>query len=173
MEKLTRKYTSNKTLLTDKTAVCKKCELELEISNFRCTKDSRTGNSYYRRVCMTCASEKYKKKNNFPKLRSQRLCACAVQRSKNIDKYKYNCDLTYQWIQTKIENGFCQITKIPFVLTSSHHPFAPSLDRIDSNKGYTKDNIQVVILIYNTAKRQFHHDDVMKMAQALVGNNDI
>lgn len=168
-----RKYTSNKISLADKTAVCKTCKQELDISKFRCTKDSRTGNLYYRRICRVCASVKYKKNNNFPKLRAQRLCACAIQRSKNSKKYKYDCDLTYQWIQEKIELGKCQVTNIPFILTSGHHPFAPSLDRIDSSKGYTKDNIQVVVLIYNTAKRQFLHDDVMVMAQALITNNDI
>lgn len=168
MENIPRKYKSDKILLENKTAICKKCTEELDVSNFRITKDSRTGNPYYRRICRSCDSKKYMTANNLPKLRSQRLCACAVQRSKNTKKYKDPCDLTYQWIQEIIETGRCQVTNISFVLTDGHHPFAPSLDRIDSCKGYTKDNIQVVVLIYNTAKRQFLHEDVMTMAQALV-----
>jgi len=45
--------------------------------------------------------------------------------------------------------------------------FCPSLDRVDSSKGYTKDNVQLVCRIYNTAKGNGTKEDVMKMVDAL------
>lgn len=166
-----RKYKSNKIPLDAKTAVCKNCKAELSIDNFRLVQSR--GLLHYRRVCNSCCTNKYMNKNNEPRLRAQRLCACAMQRSKeNASKYKFECDLTPEWIESKIKKGRCEVTNIPFVLTRGHHPFAPSMDRIDSSKGYTMDNIQIVVLIYNTAKRQFCHDDVMLLAKALV-NRDI
>lgn len=42
-------------------------------------------------------------------------------------------------------------------------PFAPSLDRIDPEGGYTKDNVQVVVWFYNCAKQRFTDDEVIDL----------
>ncbi len=55
-------------------------------------------------------------------------------------------------------NGFCELTKSPFshrATTNRVRPFAPSIDRIDSSVGYTKDNIRVVTTMANIAINQF------------------
>lgn len=53
------------------------------------------------------------------------------------------------------QNGRCGLTNIDFDLTqkdsSNRKPFAPSLDRRDRTKGYTKDNIQLVLTAVNMA----------------------
>lgn len=73
----------------------------------------------------------------------------------------------------RIEAGCCEVTGIPFFLkhhtekSTFKHPFAPSLDRIDPAKGYTPDNVQVVVWIYNAAKGQGTHEDVLNLARAL------
>jgi hypothetical protein len=69
-------------------------------------------------------------------------------------------DLDGEWIKTKVINGVCESTNIPFVLEpniSSINPFIPSIDRVDSNKGYTKDNCRIVIYGFNSMKSI--HDD--------------
>jgi hypothetical protein len=48
--------------------------------------------------------------------------------------------------------------------------FAPSIDRLDSSKGYTTDNCRVVIYQYNVAKGIWTDSDVLVMAQALIEN---
>jgi hypothetical protein len=52
-------------------------------------------------------------------------------------------------------NWVCSLTGIRFVLTSGHYkswnPYRPSIDRIDSSKGYTKDNIRLVCSAVNIA----------------------
>ena len=145
---------------------CDMCKKTQPVCNFRMNKSR--GQYYYRHTCKGCLYIDYSKRTEAPKLRASRLCASAIQRTKeNIKKYKY-CDLTPEWIQERIENEYCVMTGIKFVLTGGRHPFSPSLDRIDSTKGYTKDNVQLVTWMYNTAKGQFTHDDVLIMAHALL-----
>jgi hypothetical protein len=44
----------------------------------------------------------------------------------------------------------------------------PSLDRIDSNKGYIKDNIQFLSLIAQFAKNKFEEKDVIEFCKSVV-----
>ncbi len=52
-------------------------------------------------------------------------------------------------------------------------PNRASLDRIDSSKGYTKDNIQFVCLIAQYAKNSWHSDVILNFAKAVVDYNKI
>jgi hypothetical protein len=63
-------------------------------------------------------------------------------------------NLNKVWIKEKLKNGVCEATGIPFSLdrTPFVNPFYPSVDRIDTTKGYTKDNCKLVCQIYNLAK---------------------
>jgi hypothetical protein len=47
-------------------------------------------------------------------------------------------------------------------------PRAPSIDRIDSKKGYTPDNCQLITYIANCAKNQFTVDEFVRMCRAVV-----
>jgi hypothetical protein len=55
--------------------------------------------------------------------------------------------------------GMCQITGISFapkpVDSYFRNPYAPSLDRIDSSKGYHKDNVRLVLCAVNTAMNEW------------------
>ena len=86
----------------------------------------------------------------------------------------YSFDLTEEWIENKLINGFCEVTNLPFVITylTGKQPWAPSLDKIDPLKGYTMDNTRVVVWLYNAAKNVFSDNDVLLMANALVKNKD-
>lgn len=46
--------------------------------------------------------------------------------------------------------------------------FTPSLDRKDPALGYTEENSQMVVWIYNAAKGTGTHADVLALAAALV-----
>lgn len=79
----------------------------------------------------------------------------------------WDFDLDVDFILHLIEKGFCPVLGLPFDLVRGdhkhHNPLAPSLDRKNSNKGYTKDNVQVVSVWWNTAKGAWS-DDFNKMA---------
>lgn len=66
----------------------------------------------------------------------------------------------------------CALTKIDFIYEAENvsvthkRPFAPSLDRINSQKGYTKDNVRIVCIIVNFALCEFGDDAFHKMCTA-------
>src|SRR5579872_2900815 len=79
-------------------------------------------------------------------------------------------NLTKEWILERLERGVCEVTGLPFDLSKTgtrQNPFAPSLDRKNPHAGYTTDNVQVVVWIYN-AKQNFTHDDVLRLSAALL-----
>lgn len=87
----------------------------------------------------------------------------AKHRSK---KRNRQCTITKEEIEVRLAKGHCEVTGIAFDTTG---PFAPSLDRSDNSIGYIPTNVKLVIRIYNLAKRDWKHVDVVKFATALIG----
>lgn len=57
------------------------------------------------------------------------------------------------------QNGLCAYFKIPLIIsTENKHPLKPSIDRIDNNKGYTKDNIVLCCLMANMGRNSCNYD---------------
>ena len=73
-------------------------------------------------------------------------------------------DLSRQRVQSAMEAGYCEVTGLRFSRTG---PFSASIDRINPNIGYLEANSQVVCWIYNRAKGDGSHADVVKMVEAL------
>lgn len=91
-----------------------------------------------------------------------------VQRSKNRWEKP---EFTRQEVFEVIKEGRCAKTGIPFTfgaITGLRNPWTPVPDRIDSAKGYSKDNVQWVCNIYNAAKQSWTDEEVEMMATALV-----
>lgn len=84
-------------------------------------------------------------------------------------------DLSFEWALQQLDSQdyCCARSHMPFVFTNSRilggatSPWALSFDRIDSAKGYTEDNVQLVCLMYNFAKNAFDDADVLLFASAL------
>ena len=72
----------------------------------------------------------------------------------------------------KAANGVCELTGPPFNLSKNdgyfRRPFAPSLDRIDSSKGYTPGNVRVVLYAANAAMNEWGFDVLLQMARGIV-----
>ena len=80
-------------------------------------------------------------------------------RNKNLE-----FDLDHQWMFDN-DKGFCPIFKIEFIYSSTKkHPNSISLDRIDNNKGYTKDNCIFISLRANQIKNDGTPEDLYKIA---------
>ncbi|PSH68552.1 hypothetical protein CU102_12370 [Phyllobacterium brassicacearum] len=70
----------------------------------------------------------------------------------------------------------CAVTGIEFAVSGSDDyassPYRPSIDRIDSTKGYTRDNCRVVILALNLALNEWGLETFMTIARkAISGTN--
>ena len=77
-------------------------------------------------------------------------------------------DLSYEWIRQKIVEG-CPVTGRSFELKKGKiRAFGPSLDRINSSKGYTKQNTRVVCLWYNLAKSNWDNSFIQKVIKETV-----
>lgn len=111
-------------------------------------------------------SEKEKAQRAFqnPRGRANKLMCNIRKRSKEKGQ-KY--DITLDWLEERLALGVCQVTGFPFDFETPRSPYSPSIDKIDPEKGYTQDNGQVVIWMYNTAKGSWSHEDVMKMVRRL------
>lgn len=54
-------------------------------------------------------------------------------------------------IQRRIDAGVCELTGVPFDLSPGRKFSSPRIDRIDPRKGYTYDNIRIVLNLVNAA----------------------
>lgn len=96
------------------------------------------------------------------------------KRSAKIKDFEHSLDK--QWCLTKL-NGMCEATGLPFDLSiegiyKKMNPFAPSIDRLDNNLGYTEDNCQMVVWIYNNSKNNFTDKDLYIMCKAFIKKYD-
>ena len=109
-----------------------------------------------------------RKRRENPVSRAKRLFNGIRGRAK---EFGMEFNLTSDWIEKKCVDGVCEVTGIEFVFSLDgvrRNLFAPSVDRVDSRKGYTKDNCKLVLLGYNLAKSDSTHEDVVRIARGLV-----
>jgi hypothetical protein len=76
-------------------------------------------------------------------------------------------NLTAEDIQRRIDNGTCELTGIPFDLTQPRAWNAPSLDRIDSKKGYTQNNVRVILYAVNVMANTWGSEKILTIAEAI------
>jgi len=92
---------------------------------------------------------------------------------KNKQGRDFNIDLDF--ITERLKNGVCEVTGIPFSYerqkTGRTNKYVASLDRVDSNVGYTKDNVRVVVWWYNLMKNDETDEATLAFCQAVVKNS--
>ena len=69
----------------------------------------------------------------------------------------------------------CPYLKEPFtyLLGTGYHPHNPSIDRIDSSKGYTQDNVQILSLLANSMKQAATPEQLQRFAMSILGIEEI
>lgn len=88
-------------------------------------------------------------------------------------------NLTYELDQEWLLDLFqkqelkCSLTKLPFSFEANatdrkkhFNPYAPSIDRIDCTKGYTKDNCRLILSAMNLALNDFGEEVFTRVAEA-------
>lgn len=88
-------------------------------------------------------------------------------------KYNFSIEIDLDFLLERFEKikGKCELSEIPFSFERfgkiKRNPFALSLDRIDSEKGYTKDNVRLVCVIVNLSLNNFGDEAFFKMCEAV------
>ena len=85
-------------------------------------------------------------------------------------KQKVGVDREYMIKLLEETNGICALSGLP-LSSIIDHPMRASPDRIDSNKGYVKGNIQWVGSCLNIAKRDHTMEQFISMCKAVVEHN--
>jgi hypothetical protein len=99
-----------------------------------------------------------------PRGRAVQLVSTARARAK---KHNMEFNLTIEHIFEILEIGRCQKSGLPFDLKRAEQThrngFAPSLDRTVNHRGYTMDNVAVVLNMYNSGKGETDDTDFIAM----------
>lgn len=150
---------------------CSHCKDRKPISLFYANASSSTGLGNVCKVCdgikrnerekaRASADIRFFFKKTFKLLKSQRLkngreCVISVD------------DLVSMW---ESQGGLCAITgeQMTHIRGKGKIVTNVSVDRIDSSKGYTKDNVHLVCMIVNFMKNSFSYDDLVLWANKIV-----
>ena len=147
---------------------CSKCKETKLITLFSKDKTHRDG---LRSACAKCDNLAAAKSRETSRGRAGKLVTDAKTSSK---KRKLEINISVDWVEQKLKNGVCELTGLPFDFTPAQHTqlnkYAPSLDRINSKKGYTKDNVRVVLWAVNAALGQYDDEEMLPILEAMVEN---
>jgi len=122
----------------------------------------------YNRFCSLLCSNKSRKKSPFI-FQLRKIKMSAISRGREFE-------LTLKFIEElfKKQGGKCALTNVPLKVNSKGDCTklyeTASLDRIDSNIGYTKDNVQWVLLGINYMKKNYLEEDLHKTLKLIINN---
>lgn len=162
--------------------ICFRCKIDKDRSAFR----EKGGNTYCRDCFREYHTEYQRKRRLDPEYQKRINAGQLIRRQNNInsrlkailstikkgaEKRGLPFNLIFMNLQVLMlaQNYTCKQTGILFDFTmgKGKRPFGPTVDRIDSSRGYEPDNIQLVCNIYNYAKNEFSDSDVLLFANAL------
>lgn len=165
--------------MEDKLYLCSHCKKFKPANQFnRSIRDvDRDGIS---KQCKSCRKENYERIKQ-EKDDSKRLINLlkvrlhdALVRSKKKNLY-IDIDLEFLKELWNKQNGKCALTGFDMnfnITNKNRNPYVLSLDRKDSLKGYTKDNVQLVCYSANVMKGMMEIPELKKFCKAIINNNN-
>jgi len=165
------------TLKKDGKAICKHCNEEKAKERFQKYKSHYTNEELYEIKCYDC---RYKEKSEIKenkKYTVEAFLKCLLADTKNRNDCKKttkfsNFEITHEDLISlwKKQDGKCCYSGRNMVynyskknyLTQNYNPEKASIDRIDSSKGYLKDNIVLCCARANTIKMDLSLDELQK-----------
>lgn len=135
---------------------------------------SRGGRDCRCKDCINKRNEKYFKALNedqdkaLDKMLKTRFFAA----KRRAEKKGFEFDITIEFLHElwDKQKGLCSITKLPMTnnFKMDQFNYNVSVDRIDSSKGYTKDNVQLVCNIVNRMKLDLSMRELVKLCKIIV-----
>lgn len=82
------------------------------------------------------------------------------------------CDISVPWLEAlvKKQSGLCHYSGRPLMAATG--PDCASIDRVDSRKGYTRENVVISRWIVNSMKNSFTVEQFIDECQAVVGHSE-
>ena len=144
--------------------VCARCHKEFDKELREYTRRTKNGKVDF--FCgLGCSRE-----DNSEKSRDEfspfRLIMFNAKRTAKHKKYQFDLDLPFLKGLWEVQNGRCAYSKIKMTLPASLRVdrqkslIAASLDRVDSSRGYTQDNVEFVCRFVNLGKNTFSQEEV-------------
>jgi len=168
---------------------CKNCSKNFEIEKKEHTRQIKKGRDYF--FCGLSCTSSFRMKNLPYETRKEWAKKAAIKLKGNINtkkgeytfflnrakqRKKGEMDIDEAYLES-IWTGFCAISNVPIEMKTrniGHYKKSSlttaSLDRIDSNKGYVKGNVQFVAYGLNLAKNNFTNDE-LKSFISLIKNH--
>lgn len=84
--------------------------------------------------------------------------------------WNWNITNEQAWKIINDQNWRCALSGVPFTPGGARSKTQPSLDRIDSTRGYEPDNIQYVTLVVNLAKKNMTDADFITMCKQVASH---
>jgi hypothetical protein len=162
----------------EESRVCSECSTAKPLSEFY---RHKTSSGSYRANCKECcrAGEKKRKAaipaeqraSNFKRYRRNHRAQILINLARyraNQKGLEFSLDGHIGLIQGVIDAGVCELTGIPFNLDDGKTWDSPSLDRIDSTKGYSPDNVRVVLYCVNVMANLWGENKIIEIADAIM-----
>jgi uncharacterized protein YacL (UPF0231 family) len=155
---------------------CKKCssahgKLWRSINKEKVTKSAKTNYLKNKEKRIMASMDRYYNNDKFFSVMANYLKQSAKRRN-----LPYDLDQVFLRELYFKQNERCALTGIEFnfikIVSSYRRPFLPSIDRIDSNLGYIKNNVRLVCTIVNLALNDFGDEAFDKICRAYVKLND-
>lgn len=154
---------------------CKKCLCEIAKEKWaipeykeKCSEKRKLYHRVNRTALLGRSADYYKTKRG----RVKSMMKTAKRRS---NKFCEKPDITEEFLLELLEPGVCSVTGIPFsyepIEKYKCNPYAPSIDRIDSNIGYIKQNVRMVIWQYNLMKGEISDSELLMICERLINGN--
>lgn len=169
---------------------CNKCKETLDLSCFHRDNNAPDGLKYTCKACMKAyhnrraKTEEAKKKKsvNFKKYvqknwKSQLIRKCKHNNDDRIKKGRsfgpVTVDVAWVDLQLELQGGRCYWSGVPMLLTSdSCDPHQVSIDRVNNDLGYTKENCVLVCSWINHGRGKYTGTDFMRVLDNLRGHLD-
>jgi hypothetical protein len=103
---------------------------------------------------------------------ARRLVGQARSRAARAD-LSFDLDADYVERLVRSQSGRCAVSGVPFSMTTHRgafvrHPFGPSIDRVSSAQGYTRDNVRLVCVATNFGLGQWGDEVFLVIARGAV-----
>lgn len=97
----------------------------------------------------------------------------SVENNAKIRKLDFDITIEDMWDKFLEQNGVCALsgqTMLPPLAKNNKNPLKSSLDRISSDKGYVKDNIQWVVIDVNNMKSNLTEEYFVRLCKLVAEN---